>query len=117
MPFLAVLTDRLSLLPAKNPEIAPETPNAGNHDVPSHSDKTQHKTAETAETTKNSPTATSASFIDTSQQSSPTQKSTNPLQRISRAVGQILTPKHPHWTHKNKTSHQLPKMSPTLHLL
>jgi hypothetical protein len=42
---------------------------------------------ETAETTKNSPTSATPSLapIDTSQKI-PTQKSTNPLQRFSRAV-------------------------------
>jgi hypothetical protein len=48
---------------------------------------------ETTETSKNSPISdTPALLIDTSQQIT-TQKSTNPLQRFSRAVGQILTPK------------------------
>ena len=90
--FLAVLTRRLSLLPENNPEIAPATPNPGNTDIPSDSDETQ---LETAETTENSPTsATPALIIDTSQQI-PTQKPTNPLQRFSRAVGQILTPETP----------------------
>ena len=71
---------------------------------------------ETTETTENSPIVNiPALFIDTSQQIT-AQKSTNPLQRFSRAVGQILTPKHPFRTHKNKTSHQLPKMSQTLQL-
>jgi hypothetical protein len=89
---LAVLTRRLSLLPENNPEIAPATPNPGNTDIPSDNDETQ---LETTETTENSPiSATSALFIDTSQQN-PTQRSTNPLQRFSRAVGQILTPKTP----------------------
>ena len=37
---------------------------------------------------------TPALLVETSQQI-PTQKSTNPLQRFSRAVGQILTPKTP----------------------
>jgi hypothetical protein len=90
--FLAVLTRRLSLLPENNPEIAPATPNPGNTDITLDSDKTQ---LETTETTKTSPiSATFALFIDTSQQI-PTQKSTNPLQRFSRAIGQILTPKTP----------------------
>jgi hypothetical protein len=56
------------------------------------SDETQ---PERTETTENSPTSTTpALIIDTSQQI-PTQKPTNPLQRFSRAVGQILTPKTP----------------------
>jgi hypothetical protein len=90
--FLAVLTCRLSLLPENNLEIAPATPNPGNPDLPSDSNKTQ---LETAVMTETSPiAATPALFIDTSQQIS-TQKSTNPLQRFSRAIGQILTPKTP----------------------
>ncbi len=88
-------------------------PNPGNPDIPSDSDEMQ---LETTETTENSPIVNiPALFIDTSQQIT-AQKSTNPLQRFSRAVGQILTPKHPFRTHKNKTSHQLPKMSQTLQL-
>ncbi len=64
--FLAVLTRRLSLLPENNPEAAPATPNPGNPDIPSDSDKMQ---LETAETTENSPiSATPALFIDTFQQ-------------------------------------------------
>jgi hypothetical protein len=111
--FLAVLTCRLSLLPENNPGIAPATPNPGNPDIPSDSDATQ---LETAETTENSPiSATPALFIDTSQQI-PTQESTNPLQRFSRAVGQILTPKTPSSDTKSKASHQLPKMSQALQL-
>ncbi len=91
--FLAVLTHRSSLLPKNNPEIAPATPYPGNNDISSDSDVTQ---LETAETTENSPiSATPALFIDTSRQN-PTQKSTNLLQRFSRAVGQILTPKTPY---------------------
>jgi hypothetical protein len=90
--FLAVLTRRSSLLPENNPGIAPATPNPENPNTPSDSDKMQ---LETVETTKNSPSsATPAHFINTSQQI-PTQKSTNPLQRFSRAVEQILTPKTP----------------------
>jgi hypothetical protein len=90
--FLAVLTRRSLLLPENNPGIAPATPNPGNPDDPLDSDKMQ---LETAETTESSPiSATPDLFIDTSQQI-PTQKSTNPLQRFSRAVGQISTPKTP----------------------
>jgi hypothetical protein len=61
--FFAVLTCRLPLLPENNPGIAPATPNPGNPDLPSDSDKTQLKTAE------NSPiSATPAPFLDNSQQ-------------------------------------------------
>jgi hypothetical protein len=95
--FLAVLTRRLSLLPEINPEIAPATSHPGNPDVPSYSDKTQLKMAET---TKNSPiSATPALFINTSQHI-PTQKSTNPLQCFSRTVGQILNTKNTLFGHK-----------------
>jgi hypothetical protein len=90
--FLAVLTHRSSLLPENNPGIAPATPNPGNPDVPSDSDKAQLDTAETTENSLIS--ATPALFINTSQQI-PTKKSTSPQQRFSRAVGQILTPKTP----------------------
>jgi hypothetical protein len=100
-------------LPENNPEAAPATPNPSNPDIPSDSDK---MLLEKTETSENSPISdTSALFIVTSQQIT-TQKSANPLQHFSRAVGQILTPKTPLWTHKHNISHQLPKMSQTLHL-
>ena len=90
--LLAVLTRRSSLLPENNPRIEPATPNPGNSDIPSDSDETQ---LETAETTEHSPiAATPALFIDTSRQTT-TATSTNPLQRFSQAVGQILSPKTP----------------------
>ncbi len=82
----------MSLLPEKNPGIAPATPYRGNTDLSSDSDKTQ---LEMAETTKKSPiSATLALFINTSQQI-PTQKSISSLQRFLRAFGQVFTPKTP----------------------
>jgi hypothetical protein len=90
--FLAVLTRRSSFLPENNPGAAPAPPNPSNPDIPSDSDEIQ---LETTETSENSPISDNpALFIDTSQQIT-TQKSTNPLQRFSRAVGQISTPKTP----------------------
>jgi hypothetical protein len=55
-------------------------------------DETEHETSALPE---NSPISdTPALLIDTSQQN-PTENPSNPLQRLSRAVGQILTPKTP----------------------
>jgi hypothetical protein len=106
--FLAVLTCRLSLLPENNPGIAPATSNPGNPDFPSDSDKTQ---LETAETTKNSPiSATPALFINTFQQI-PTQNHQILNSIFQAQLDKFLHQKHPYWTHKNKTSHQLPKIS------
>jgi hypothetical protein len=112
--FLAILTHRLSFFSESNPEAVHTPSNPSYPDIPSNSDKMQ---LETTETSKNSPISdTPALLIDTSQQITRTQKSTNPLQRFSRALGQILTPKIPLPTHKRKTSHQLPKICRELHL-
>ncbi|KAI2491544.1 hypothetical protein MHU86_23021 [Fragilaria crotonensis] len=87
-----VLTRRSSLLPENNPGIEPATPNPENSDSSTEIDETEHETSAIPE---NSPISdTPAPFIDTSQQN-PTENPSNPLQRLSRAVGQILTPKTP----------------------
>ena len=89
MPFSSSRTQIVTFLPENDPKAATATPNPGNPDIPSDSDETQ---LEMTETTENSPISTTSTLlIDTSQQT-PAQKSTNPLQRLSRAVGQILTP-------------------------
>ncbi|KAI2498782.1 hypothetical protein MHU86_15738 [Fragilaria crotonensis] len=89
---LVVLTRRSSLLPENNPGIEPATPNPENSDSSTEIDETEHETSAIPE---NSPISdTPAPFIDTSQQN-PTENPSNPLQRLSRAVGQILTPKTP----------------------
>ena len=88
---LAVLTHRSSLLPENNPGIEPETPIYDNPDSHAENDEIGHETAEISE---NSPiSATPALFVDTSQQILTAHL--NPLQRFSRAVEQILTPKTP----------------------
>jgi hypothetical protein len=79
-------------LPENNPEIAPETLNPGNPEIPLDSDKTQLGTAENIQ---NSPISATPVIDTTTDRQIATRKSTNPLQRISRAVGQILTPKTP----------------------
>ncbi|KAI2510028.1 hypothetical protein MHU86_4322 [Fragilaria crotonensis] len=67
-------------------------PNPENSDSSTEIDETEHETSAIPE---NSPISdTPAPFIDTSQQN-PTENPSNPLQRLSRAVGQILTPKTP----------------------
>jgi hypothetical protein len=89
---LVVLTRRSSLLPENNPGIEPATPNPENLDSSTEIDETEHETSALPE---NSPISdTPALLIDTSQQN-PTENPSNPLQRLSRAVGQILTPKTP----------------------
>jgi hypothetical protein len=106
--FLAVLTHRLSLLPENNPEIAPATPNPGNTDTPLDSDKTQ---LETTETTENSPISATPAFLLTLL-SKFRHKNQQILFSVSHAqLDKFYHQKHPLRTHKNKTSHQLPKMS------
>ncbi|KAI2511802.1 hypothetical protein MHU86_2534 [Fragilaria crotonensis] len=88
---LVVLTRRSSLLPENNPNRTCN-PNPENSDSSTEIDETEHETSAIPE---NSPISdTPAPFIDTLPQN-PTENPSNPLQRLSRAVGQILTPKTP----------------------